>query len=120
MRIEIGGDANMDNPGARSLMDTVRKINQMAQSARSGESGIEDYLRGVSSDPMTEWFTEILREKNEELEKEKQRTDQLACALRSWYQSRPTRDGEEPPSTAEAQLINILHEMQVVNPQEAG
>lgn len=108
----------MDNPGAKSLMDTVRKINQLAQQARSGEPGVEDYLRAVSSDPVTEWFTEILREKSEELEKEKRRTDQLACALRSWYQATHARNSGEPASEAELHLINVLYETSVINPLE--
>lgn len=73
----------MDIPGAASLLETVRQMNEMARRARSGEPSVEDYLRMVSSDPVTEWFTGLLREKNEELEQERQRGDRLARALRA-------------------------------------
>jgi hypothetical protein len=72
----------MDIPGAASLLETVRQMNEMARRARSGEPSVEDYLRMVSSDPVTEWFTGLLREKNEELEQERQRGDRLARELR--------------------------------------
>jgi hypothetical protein len=74
---------SMDIPGAASLLETVRQMNEMARRARSGEPSVEDYLRMVSSDPVTEWFTGLLREKNEELEQERQRGDRLARALRA-------------------------------------
>jgi hypothetical protein len=73
----------MDIPGAASLLETVRQMNEMARRARSGEPSVEDYLKMVSSDPVTEWFTGLLREKNEELEQERQRGDRLARALRA-------------------------------------
>ena len=81
----------MDNPAAREIVETVRKMNELARRARSGEPSAEDYLRAISSDPVTKWFAELLREKNEELEKEKQRVDRLACVLRAWYAARDAR-----------------------------
>jgi hypothetical protein len=99
----------MDNPAADALLETVRKIKQMSQRARAGELGVEDYLRAVSSDPVTEWFTGLLREKNEELEKERERSDRLANALRAWR-----RAGGESGSEAELQLLRVLREMGIV------
>jgi hypothetical protein len=71
----------MEYPAARSLMETVRQINEIGRRARSGEPQVEDYLRVVASDPTTQWFTELLREKNEELNRERERADQLAREL---------------------------------------
>ena len=66
----------MDSPAARSLMETVRQINEMGRRARAGgEPGVEAYLRIVASDPTTEWFTELLREKSQELATERERAD---------------------------------------------
>ncbi len=48
-------------------MEMVRTINEMSRRARAGEPGVEDYLRAVSADPVTEWFTALLQEKNDEL-----------------------------------------------------
>jgi hypothetical protein len=79
----------MDNPAGRSLMETIRKVSEMGRRARSGEPSAEDYLRAVGSDPTTQWFTALLREKNEELEKERQRADRLARALRAHENARP-------------------------------
>src|SRR5262245_41671184 len=101
----------MDHPAARSLMETVRKINEMGRRARSGEPQVEDYLQAVNSDPTTEWFTELLREKNEELRKESERVDQLACALRAWYRAKHEASASEPDS----QLVKILHAMDVIS-----
>lgn len=82
----------MDSPAARSLVETVRQINEMVRRARSGEPSVEDYLRIVSADPVTEWFSGLLREKSEELEQERQRADRLARALRGG-----TRHGPHAP-----------------------
>ena len=106
----------MDNPGALHLMEMVRKINEIGQRARSGAESADDYLRAVASDPTTEWFTELLREKNEELTKERERTGQLACALRAWYRAKHARTGEQSADEADLQLVNLLHVMEILNP----
>jgi len=106
----------MDNPAAWSLAETVRKMNEMVRSARSGEPSVEDYLRMVSSDPVTEWFSELLREKSEELEQERQRVDRLARALRAWYTGRAARaSANVSASEAELQLIHVLREMKIID-----
>ncbi len=104
----------MDNPGARSLMDLVRQINEMGRRARSGEPGVEDYLRILASDPTTKWFTELLREKSAELEKERKRADELTSALRAWYQAKQA-GSEQAGSEAESQLVQALRRLNVVN-----
>jgi hypothetical protein len=101
----------MDNPGAWHLMQTVRKIKEVSQGAQSGAPSADDYLRAVASDPTTEWFTELLREKNEELTTERERADRLAGALRAWYQKR-----EHSADEAELQMVNLLREMKILNP----
>ena len=98
----------MDNAAARSLMETVRKINELARRARSGEPSVEDYLRAVSSDPVTQWFTELLQEKSEELEQERQRADRLACALRAWHEAKDTREFAGATNGPDLQLVNVL------------
>jgi hypothetical protein len=100
----------MDHPAARSLMETVRKINEMGRRARSGEPQVEDYLRAVTSDPTTEWFTQLLREKNEELRTERERADQLACALRAWYRAR----SDESAAEAESELVKLLDVLEII------
>ena len=95
-------------------MEMVRRINEIGQRARSGAESADDYLRAVASDPTTEWFTELLREKNEELTKERERADQLACALRAWYRAKNT--GEQSANEVELQLVNFLHAMEILNP----
>jgi mannitol-1-phosphate/altronate dehydrogenase len=97
----------MDFPAARDLVETIRQINEMGRRARAGEPSVEDYLQTISSDPVTEWFTELLREKNEELEKERRRADRLANALRAWYQVKETRMPNES-SEAELQLVHAI------------
>ena len=72
----------MENPAADSIVETVRKLNEMTRRARSGEPTVDDYLRALASDPVTEWFTVLLRERTEELEREKRRADRLAATLR--------------------------------------
>ena len=106
----------MDNPWASHLMETVRKINEIGQRARSGAPGADDYLRSVASDPTTEWFSELLREKNEELTKERERADQLACALRAWYRRKHATTGEQSAAEVDLQLVDILRAMKILNP----
>jgi hypothetical protein len=72
----------MENPAADSIVETVRKLNEMTRRARLGEPTVDDYLRALASDPVTEWFTVLLRERTEELEREKRRADRLAATLR--------------------------------------
>jgi hypothetical protein len=106
----------MENPAAWSLLETVRKINEIGRRARSGEPGVEDYLRMVSADPVTEWFTGLLREKSEALEEERQRADRLARALRAWHAATATRvSANLPASEAESQLITVLREMRIID-----
>ena len=104
----------MDNPAGRSLIEAIRTINEMGRKARSGEPSVEDYLRMVSADPTTEWFTALLREKSEELEQERQRADRIFSALRAWYAARDRASGNAT-SESELQLIHILHEMNIIN-----
>jgi len=106
----------MDIPVARSLMEIVGKINEMGRRATSGDPSVEDYLRIVSSDPMTEWFTGLLREKSEELEREQQRVDRLAHALRAWHAARAAPgSANASTSAAELQLVNVLREMRIID-----
>jgi hypothetical protein len=106
----------MDNTAARSLMEIVAKINEMGRRARSGEPSVEDNLQIVSSDPVTEWFTGLLREKSEELEQERQRTDRLARAVRAWYLAKagPTA-ANVSTSASELQLISVLRELRIID-----
>jgi AraC-like DNA-binding protein len=106
----------MDHPAARSLMETVRKINEMGRRARLSDPEVADYLRALTSDPTTEWFTELLREKNEELTKERDRADQLASALRAWYRTKHAAAGDQSADAAELQLVNLLRTMEILNP----
>ena len=106
----------MDHPAARSLMETVRKMNEMGRGARLRDPAVEDYLRAVTSDPTTEWFTELLREKNEELTKQRERADQLASALRTWYGTKYVASGEQSAAEAELHLVNLLRAMEILNP----
>ena len=99
----------MDNPAVDSLLDTVRKINEIGRRARSGEPQVEDYLRAVSSEPRTEWFATLLREKNEELAKEREQFDRLSSAVRAWYAGRS--EGE-----ADLRLAKVLSAMGIVEP----
>ena len=64
----------------------------------------------VSADPITEWFSGLLREKSEELEQERQRADRLARALRAWHTA-----ANESTSEADLQLIKVLREMKIVD-----
>jgi hypothetical protein len=72
----------MDNPAADSIVETVRRLNELTRRARSGEPTVDDYLSALASDPVTEWFTVLLRERTEDLEREKRRADRLAARLR--------------------------------------
>jgi hypothetical protein len=106
----------MDNAAGRSLMEAVRDLNEMVRRARSGEPSVEDYLRMVSADPITEWFTGLLREKSEELEQERERADRLASAVRTWYAARTDRAaGNASASASELQLIGILRELNIID-----
>ena len=96
-------------------MESLRKINEIGRRAGSGEPRVEDYLRTLASDPTTEWFTELLREKNRELETERQRTDELARALRAWYCAKVIETTEHPGSGADMQLIEILRATEVLD-----
>jgi hypothetical protein len=105
----------MDNPAAGSLAETIRKIQEMARKARSGDPSVEDYLQIVSADPVTAWFTELLREKNEELEQERQRADRLIRALRGWYAARAAgASAGVATSEGDLLLINALGEMGII------
>ena len=106
----------MDNPAAWHLMEMVRKINDIGQRARSGAPDVDDYLRTVTSDPATDWFTELLREKSAELERERQRTDQLACALRVWYRAKQSGTSDLSANEADLQLVNALQVMGIIEP----
>jgi len=97
-------------------METVRKISEIGQRARSGAPSADDYLRALASDPTTEWFSELLREKNEELTKERERADQVASALRAWYRTRYATTGEQSVDEADLRLVDILRAMKILNP----
>jgi hypothetical protein len=106
----------MDSPGARHLMETIRKISEIGQRARSGAPSADDYLRALASDPTTEWFSELLREKSEELTKQSERADQVAGALRAWYRTKHATTGEPSVDEADLQLVDILRAMKILNP----
>jgi hypothetical protein len=105
----------MDYPAGWHLMEMVREINDIGRRARSGAPGVDDYLRAVTSDPTTEWFTALLREKSANLERETQRADQLACALRAWYGAKQTRMSDVSVNEADFQLVNTLRAMGIVD-----
>ena len=105
----------MDSPGARHLMETVRKISEIGKRARSGAPSPDDYLRALASDQTTEWFSQLLREKNEELTKERERVDHAASALRAWYRTKQTM-GEQSADEADLQLIDVLRAMKLLHP----
>ena len=105
----------MDFPAARALAETVRQINEMGRRARSGEPSVEHYLQTINSDPVTEWFTGLLREKSEELEKERHRVDQLAHALQAWYRAKEETIPDESSSAAELQLVNVLRTTGIID-----
>jgi hypothetical protein len=105
----------MDNPAARSLMETVRQINEIGRRAKSGQPGPEDYLRAVSQDPTTEWFTELLREKNEQLQTERRQSDRLANALRAWHREKAAGTSAEIHEEAELRLFKILQEIGIIH-----
>ena len=106
----------MDSPAARHLMETVRKIRELGQQARSGAPSADDYLRALASDPTTEWFSELLREKNEELTKERERADQVASALRAGYRTKRATTGEQSADEADLRLVDVLRAMKILNP----
>jgi hypothetical protein len=104
----------MYNPAADSLMDTVRKFNEMTRRARAGEPAAEDYLQAVASDPVSEWFTILLREKAEELRTEQARADRLAAVCRRWYADTNRRFSDGRCSAAEVDLVKALRELSIV------
>jgi hypothetical protein len=104
----------MDSGAWDSLLDTVRKINEAGRRARSGEPGPEDYLRIVSADPVTEWFTTLLREKNQELQRERERYARLSAALRTWYRETQSNGANASDSSANAQLLRVLRDLEIV------
>jgi len=97
-------------------METVRKLNQIGRIARAGQFGVDDYLRAVTSDPLTDWFTEVLREKNHELESERQRADRLAEALQAWSTAKHAGLPDYSADAADRQLINVLEAMGILKP----
>ena len=99
----------MGYPAVDSIMEMVRKINEIGRRARSGEPTADDYLRAVSEEPRTEWFTALLREKNDELVKERERADRLAAALRTWH-----RASGESATEADVQLVKTLRGMGIL------
>ena len=94
----------------------VKKLNEMTRRARSGEPTIDDYLQALASDPVTEWFTVLLREKTAELEKEKARADRLARAGRRWLSAMSTKLSDDTCSAAELDLAKALRNLDVVEP----
>ena len=106
-----GNRAIMQDPATQSLLETVRKINHMARKMRSGEPGIEDYLREITADPATEWFTQLLREKNQELENERKHSDLLVSALKRWARQRKAVGSE---AGADSQLLDFLLETGII------
>ena len=104
----------MDNPGADFLMETVRKINAVAKRARSGKPDVEEYLQIVNSDPVTEWFTELLREKNGELAKEEERAARLVRALRVWHRAKSAGTLESSASQADVQLTAAMRDLGLI------
>jgi|SRR5215813_496353 len=106
----------MDNPGTTHLTEMVRKINEIGRRARSGASSVDEYLRNVASDPTTEWFTELLSEKNAELETERQRADQVARTVQAWYDTRQAGTSDGSANAADLQLIDTLRVMGIIDP----
>jgi len=103
----------MDHGAIHSLMETVRKLDEISKKVRSGAPVVDDYLRSLSADPVTQWFTGLLREKNAELDAERQRWDRLANALRAWHCATSEADSAESKSEANFQLIQVLREVGV-------
>ena len=101
----------MDMAAARSLMEMVETINEMSRRARAGEPGVEDYLKAVNQDPVTEWFTALLQEKNQELQTERERADRLTSALRAW---RRELDEGQSSGDAELRLLKVLRGMGII------
>ena len=97
----------MDFPAAHALTAKVREIEALVRKARAGEPTAEDYLRAVNSDPAAEWYRDLLREKNEELEQERGRSTELVQALHKWMEA---RSASGQVSDADAQLIETLRQ----------
>jgi len=104
----------MDNPAARELMETVRRFKEISRGGGPGPT-VEDYLRAVSADPTTRWFTELLREKSDELIKERQQADQLTCALRKWHRAK-LEGTERSAGEADLHLVQSLHAIGIIAP----
>jgi hypothetical protein len=98
----------MEIPGADSLMETVRLINRIGKANRSAQSNMDEYLDGISLDPITEWFTDLLREKTAELDKERERADRVANALSEWYGASHGRISDGSASEADVKLAEII------------
>jgi len=90
----------------------VSRINDIGRRARSGDPSVETYLQGIAADPVTAWFTDLLREKNVELTNERQRADRVARALQSWQEA---KDAGASASEADAKLAKLIREMGILN-----
>jgi hypothetical protein len=93
-------------------MEIVQQINEMNRRAKSGEPSVEDYLHAVSEEPRTEWFTALLREKNDELRTERERADAVAAALRTWHSAATKEQSKQ--SEADVTLLQALRRLGVV------
>jgi hypothetical protein len=99
----------MNNPATDLLLDMVRQINEIGRRARSGAPGVDDYLEIIKADPTTQWFTDLLRDKNAELQTEKQRTSDLSAALWAWLRAK-----QSALDSADRQLIDSLRVLGVI------
>jgi hypothetical protein len=90
----------------------VSRINEIGRRSRSGDASVEGYLQGIAADPVTAWFTDLLREKNVELTNEKQRGDRIARALQSWQEA---KNAGASASEADAQLAKLIREMGILD-----
>jgi hypothetical protein len=77
---------------------------------------VDAYLRGVNNDPVTVWFTDLLREKSTELEQEKERADRIAGALRAWHRAASGRIVDGSISQADLKLIDFVRDMGINEP----
>ena len=66
---------------------------------------------------VAEWFTVLLREKTEELEKERERVDHLSVACRRWFSEVHSRLTEGNCGAAEAGLAEVLRELSIIESQ---
>jgi hypothetical protein len=105
----------MENPAAHDLMEMVRRFKEISRGGGPGVPTVEDYLRAVSADPTTQWFTELLREKTDELDKERRQAGQLTCALRAWHRAK--QEGtERSASEADLHLVQSLQAIGIIAP----